>query len=496
MTEKKLIKKPPVVVVLGHIDHGKSSILEAIREDFNITSKEAGGITQHIGAYELEYKNEKITFIDTPGHEAFSAMRSRGAKVADIAILVIDSAEGVKSQTKEAINYIKKANIPFIVALNKIDKPQAQPEMVKQQLSEIGVLVEGYGGEVPCCNVSAKTKEGINDLLDLILLLAEMEDLKADISLAPEGTIIESSLDSKVGPLATLILEKGILKKGDILATSSTFGRIKNLKNFEGKVLKEAFPGEPVSILGFVKPPFVGEKAKFFESLEKAKEFVKEGKKKFSFPQQVVLEPEKKVLNVILKTDVLGTGEAIVEGLKNIPQDKVYLRVLKVDCGEISVEDIKLAEAGKAQIFGFRVTISKQANFLADQKKIKWRIFEVIYELFQAIREEMARQLEPEIKRIDLGKVKVLVLFGKKKGGRIIGGKIIEGEIEKGALLEIEREGEIIGKGRVENLQKERKDYQKLKKGEECGILFKGEIFPKEGDILIVYKEEKVYPKL
>ncbi|MCD6500872.1 translation initiation factor IF-2 [bacterium] len=491
MAEKNenLISRPPVVVVVGHVDHGKSKLLEAIKKDLKIIEKESGGITQHIGAYEVKYKGKKITFIDTPGHEAFSAMRSRGAKVADIAILVVDASEGVKDQTKEAINFIKKAEIPIIVALNKIDKPQAQPEKVKKELASSDVLVESLGGKVPSCNVSAKTGEGIENLLEHILLVAEMEELKADISRTGEGIVIESYLDSQKGPIATLILENGILKENDILATRSTLGKVKSLTDFQGKIIKEAFPSQPVSVLGFEKLPRLGEKFKVYQTQEEAQNFLKKEEK--IGPQIISISPEQKVLNIVLKTDVFGSSEAIEGALKNIPQEKVILRILKAEVGDIGIRDIKLAESGKAVIFGFRVKIDNKAKSFAQQRKVRWKIFEVIYELIQEVRREMISVLAPEVQRIDLGRVKILALFRRDKKGQVVGGKVIEGEIEKGAQIEILREEEIIGKGRIKNLQQEKKDVQKVGKGKECGILFQGEIDVEEGDILKVFREER-----
>ncbi|MBZ9572897.1 translation initiation factor IF-2 [Patescibacteria group bacterium] len=486
--KQNLIKKPPVVVVLGHVDHGKTAILDFIRKT-NVVEKESGGITQHIGAYEVEHKGKKVTFIDTPGHEAFSAMRSRGAKVADIAILVVDATEGVKEQTKEAINFIKKAEIPMVVAINKMDRSGAQPEKVKKELAENEVLVESLEGKVLSCNVSAKTGEGMDELLEHILLVAEMEDLKTDISRPGEGTIIESYLDPKRGPIATLVLENGVLKENDILATSSNLGKVKSLSDFQGKPIKSASPSQPVSVLGFEKSAGVGEKFKVYQTQEEAYGALK--KEERGAPQVISIGPGQKVLNIVLKSDVLGSGEAIEGVLKNIPQEKVILRILKTEVGDIGVRDIKLAESGKAIIFGFRVKIDARTQAFAQQRKVRWKIFEVIYELVQEIRREMVNILEPEIQRIDLGEVKILALFKKDKEGQVIGGKVIEGEIEKGSLTEVLRKEAIVGKGRVKNLQQEKKDIQKVSKGKEAGILFQGEVEIKEGDVLKVFREER-----
>jgi len=488
--EKNIITKPPVVVVVGHIDHGKSSLLEAIREDFKITQKESGGITQHIGAYEAEFQGKKITFIDTPGHEAFSAMRARGAKVADIAVLVVDAAEGVKDQTKEAISFIKKADIPLVVALNKIDKKEAQPERVKQEFAKQGVLVESYGGKVPSCNVSAKTKVGIQELLETILLVAELEDLKADISVPGQGTIIESYLDSKKGPVATLILEKGILKEDDVFGTPSTIGKVKNLKDFRGKTIKNALPAQPVIVLGFEMPPGVGENFEVFKTQEEAKENIVKTEKKWT-PAVIQEKEGQNALNIILKADVLGSTEAIEHVLRNIPQEKVLLRILKSEVGNIEVSDIKLAESTDSLIFGFRVNIDETTKLFAQQKKVRWKIFDVIYDIVQEVRKGMVEVMEPEVKRINLGKIKISVLFKKSKNSQIVGGKVIEGEIERNSLAEVQRNDEIIGKGKIKSLQQEKKDIPSAGKGKECGMLFQGETELKEGDILVFFREEK-----
>ncbi|MCL5011186.1 MAG: GTP-binding protein, partial [Patescibacteria group bacterium] len=312
--------KQPVVVIMGHVDHGKSSLLEAIREDFAITAKESGGITQHIGAYEAEFKNRRITFIDTPGHEAFSAMRQRGAKVADVAVLVVDATEGVKPQTKEAIKFIKQANVPMVVALNKIDKPGADAEKTKQELSQEDVAVESWGGKTPSVKVSAKTKQGINELLETILLVSEMEELKAKIDTPAKAIVIESSLDSHKGPVATLILQEGILKTNDILATQSTSGKAKKLLGFRGKELSEALPGQPVRIFGFEKPPMVGETATVFADLEQAKTIIKNEKSGVFQKKEIAGgapdATDKKFLNVIIKADFQGSLEAVEEVLR------------------------------------------------------------------------------------------------------------------------------------------------------------------------------------
>lgn len=487
---KNLQTRPPVVVILGHVDHGKSSILEKIK-DLKITEKESGGITQHIGAYEVEHQGKKITFIDTPGHEAFSAMRSRGAKVADIAVLVIAAEEGIKPQTKEAISHIKKTGIPMIVAINKMDKPGADPEKVKRELSVQDISVESMGGQIPSVETSAATGKGISDLLELILLVAEMEDLKADVFKPAEGVIIESYLDSRRGPTATLILQNGILKRGDILGTSSVVGKIRIMEDFQGKAIEKSFPSIPVIVLGFESVPGVGEKFKVFDNIETAQEgFTKKELGSLKLKGTESLKEDKRVLNIILKVDVLGSVEAIEEVLKDLPQEKVVLKILKAEVGEINESDVKLAIGSKAKVIGFRVKADPIAQSLAEREKIKITCFEVIYELAQGVRDLLGKRVSSEIVRIDLGKVKILEIFLTEKNRQIIGGKVIDGEVRRGSSVEVYRNEEKIGQGKITKLQKEKKEIGEVGKGSECGILYQGDTKIEEGDILHSYIKE------
>jgi translation initiation factor IF-2 len=494
--KKNLITRPPVVVVMGHIDHGKTALLDQIRKT-HVTQKEAGGITQHIGAYQIVEGDKKITFIDTPGHEAFSAMRSRGSKVADLAILVVDSSEGVKAQTKEAISHIKKSGIPMIVALNKIDKPEANPEKVKKELSQEDIMVESLGGKTPSIEISALTGQGIPELLELILLVAEMENLKVEFAEKAEGVVIESYLDRLRGPTATLLITKGVLKQGDILGTSSTFGKIKKLENFQGYPIKEALPSDPAIVIGLEGVPRVGENFKVYPDLETAKTYLKIAEKKapgVSPPTEVppTGEGAQKILNLILKTDVLGSIEAVEEVLSSLPQERVVLRILKSEAGEINENDVKLTKGGgRALILGFRVKINPTAKILAEREKIKIMTFDVIYDLVEGVRKFMEKELRPEQVRTDLGKVKALAIFLREKNRQIIGGRVVEGEVKKGTSIEIFREENLVGRGKLVNLQKNKKDIDRVPKGEECGILYEGDTRVEEGDILVIYQEER-----
>ena len=491
-----LLERPPIVVVLGHVDHGKTTLLDYIRKT-NGAEKESGGITQHIGAYQTVHKGKTITFIDTPGHEAFSQMRSRGAKVADIAILVVAAEEGVKPQTKEVISHIKEFEIPVVVAINKIDKPVANPSKVIGELAKEGILVESHGGKVTSVNVSAKTGQGIDELLELILLVAEMEELKADAAKPASGVVIESYLDSKRGPVATLLVQDGTLKKGDIIVCGDSYGGVKMLENFQGDSIEEAPPSMPVLVLGINQAPTVGDKFSVEESEESA--FAKAAS---SVPRRGTTKAESadkrqqpqegmKILNLILKADVRGSLEAIEGVLKNIKQENVIINILKSEVGDISESDVKLAFSTGSTIIGFRVKLPNYILELAKRQGVRIKTFEIIYELVEEVRRGLIRLLEPEIVREDLGKLKVLAIFRKEKSRMIVGGKVISGKAENKALVNIIRNEEKIGKGRIIQLQQNKKDINEVEKGKEAGILFEGDMVIEEGDVLDMYKEEK-----
>jgi len=489
--EKKIefISRPPVVVILGHIDHGKTSLLMAIR-DFKVLEKESGGITQHVGAYQVVHNEKKITFIDTPGHESFSAIRARGSKLADIAILVIDAVEGIKKQTKEAISHIKKANLLTIIAFNKMDKPGADPEMVKQQLFKEDVVVESYGGKVPSVEISAKTGEGITDLLDVIQLVAEMEELKSEVGDGTEGVIIESYMDSQRGPTSTVLVEKGILREGDFIGTDSSVGKVKNLGDFLGKETKEAYPSDPVVIVGFENVPMVGERLYVYDSIDEARNNLKE--KEIKKSNGIEEDPNKKYLNLIIKSDAIGSIEAIKEILNVLPQETVELKIIRAEVGNISESDIKFAKGSGAVILSFRTKKDKIAEIIAEKEKVRIYEFDIIYELSQKVRELMERKLVKEKERTDLGRIEVLAIFRTEKNRQIVGGNVIDGEVHKGAMLEIFREGEKIGSGKIIELQSSKKDFDIVKKGKEAGLLYQGSTRIKEGDELLVYKEDYV----
>lgn len=482
------------MVILGHIDHGKTSLLFSLKNLPFSGQKPEGKITQDIGAFEVEREGKKITFLDTPGHEAFSQMRTRGAKVADVAILVVSAIEGPKEQTKEAFSILKEAKIPFVVAINKIDLPGADPQKVKRELTKIGILVEEMGGEVPCVETSAKTSQGLNELLDIVLLLAEMKDLRVTLEGRAEGVIIESKLDPKRGPLASLILERGVLKIGDIIGTESALGRVKGIESPERKKLKELFPGQAGLILGLETVPRVGEILKVFGSLKEAQENLKEKKKEKEsiFQKQIIQEKEEKsILHLILKADCLGSLEALEGVIGKIPQEKFSIEIVKKEVGLVTEEDIKLSKATQAFILAFRTKPDKIAQKILEREKIKIYSFEVIYDGVEIVRKLAKKLLEPEVERKIIGKLKVLVNFWREKNRQIIGGKVIEGKILPKVQIEVWRNEELIGRGRLLNLQKQRRDIEMAQKGEEVGILYEGDVKIKEEDVLVFFIEEK-----
>ena len=502
--------RPPVVVVLGHVDHGKTKLLDVIKKT-NVAEKESGGITQHIGAYQIEYnsslKNSSepgpkiITFLDTPGHEAFAAIRSRGAKVADLAVLVVAADESVKPQTKEAIQIIKNENLPFIVAINKIDKEGANVQKVKQDLAGEDVLVEDWGGKIPVVEISAKDGKNISELLDIILLVAELEELKEDLSPPAEGIIIESHLDKRRGYVATALVQKGILVLGDWTVTRKVMGKIKSMEDFNGNIITEAKPSQPVILTGWSEAPDTGANFTAAYSRSEAEELAKSGIgvnliPLFSFLSETV-DQEQKTYNLILKADVKSSLEAVDSVLRAIKSDNIRCNIIGYDIGDITENDVKTAIATKSDIIGFRVSAGQSVIRLAEKEKVKIQTFDVIYELIEAIRKNMADLLEPEVKRSLLGKLKVIALFKKGAKNQVVGGKVVSGKVSRGAAIDIIRNGEIIGKARLGQLQRDKEDVSEVKEGLEAGIrldIIPGQSFidVAQSDILEIYEEEQI----
>ncbi len=504
--------RPPVVVVLGHVDHGKTKLLDTIRKT-NIAEKESGGITQRIGAYQVSVGgpstdstgslqassgSKTITFLDTPGHEAFTAIRSRGAKIADIAVLVVAADESVKPQTKEAIKTIKGENIPFVVAINKIDKEAANIPKVKQDLAAEDVLVEDWGGNVPVVEISAKEGKNIPGLLEIILLLAELEDLKEDTTLPAEGVIIESSLNKGRGYVATILIEKGILKLGDWIVAGISIGKVKSLHDFIGKPISEARPSQPVEVTGWQDAPEIGRRFIAAYSKDEAMKLKADNvdlSPLLQFFKGLVDENQKgKVLNFIFKSDVPSSLEALDNILKGITSEEVGYKVVTYGIGAITEGDIKTAIATKSQVVGFRVNTEDSAKRLAERESVKITNFDVIYELVEYIRLQMGALLEPEVKRTLLGKLKILALFKKDGKSHIVGGKVISGKIVRGVVTDIIRGANKITTAKISQLQHNKEDVTEVKEGLEAGLKLdlasKEPVELKEGDTLECYDEE------
>lgn len=520
MPEQKinnLVEKTPVVVILGHIDHGKSKLLDFIRKS-NIVEGEAGGITQHVGAYQIEHNGKKITFLDTPGHEAFSAIRSRGAHAADIAVLVVAADEGIKVQTKEAIAHAKAAGVPMIVAINKIDKPEANVAKAKEELAANEVMPEEWGGNSICVAVSAKTGENINELLDNILLVAEMAELKVD--LAPiggaKGVVLESSVDKRKGVLATILPTEGVLRVGDYAAIGKSYGKIKGMENFLGEQIKGAEPAMPAIILGLKEAPNAGDKLivvkdekeakrKAAELAEEAAEFEK--KPVFSMEnlfQQGALGKKPEV-RVLLKADVSGSLDALKSSVEKIKSDKVELNVIKFSLGAMNENDINDANLSKAIILGFNIEISRRMEELAQMEGVEVKTYRIIYELIDELKSRMKVLLPKKIVKTENGRLRVLALFNQKKGIQVVGGKVISGKVVRNSFIDVFRgsEKEIgvdsdksVATGRLAELQSNKVKVDEVTEGQECGISFGGEPIIKEGDVLLCYNKEEMEQEL
>ncbi len=524
--QKQKNSRPPVVVVLGHVDHGKTTLLDTIRKS-NVAEKESGGITQHIGAYQVVYtpqtnadktqinaekisenprgnprqsvsaEGRKITFIDTPGHEAFSAMRFRGASVADIAILVVAADEGLKPQTKEAVEIIKNAKIPFIVAINKIDKPGADANKVKSGLSEIEVFVESWGGQVPSVEISAKQNKGIDELLEMILLVAEMEDFKLDLNKPAKGVVIESYMDSRRGPTATILVKEGVVKLGDFIVCGNAIGKIKAMENFALKIIEEASPSVPIVVTGLKEIPQLGDVCEVVADASEAENKALNYKKQSMAMENVVLGeimPDTKVFSAILKVDFFGSAEAIVEALKkiNLKGNNIAIKFLKIGIGDIDETDIKFAVSGKYVVLGFRVKFPEKLAFIANQSNISVNVNNIIYELVEDVRKKLSDLLVIEIVKHFSGKLKLLAIFKSDANKSIIGGEVLDGKLKKGLSFDVARDGQIAGSGVIDNLEFNKAVVEEIGAGKQCGLLVKTSFKFKEGDVLDIYEKEVI----
>jgi translation initiation factor IF-2 len=493
----KLQHRPPVVTVMGHVDHGKTSILDAIRKT-NVTGREAGGITQHIGAYQVEVDGQKITFVDTPGHEAFTAMRARGATVTDIAILVVAADDGVMPQTLEAIDHAKAAGVPIIVAINKVDLPDANPERVKQQLAERELLIEEWGGDVIAIPVSAKTGDGLKDLLEHILLVAEVSELKADPDRPAEGTIIESELDPSRGPMATTIVRTGTLKVGDSVVAGDTWGRVKAMFGERGQRLKAVGPSSPAKIMGLADVPRAGDILIVVGDERAAREVmdVRE-RERGAVAQRATLEAfssdvaagRAKELTVVLKADVQGSLEALQQALEGLASDRARVRVIHTGTGKISESDVMLARASSGVIIGFNVRSEPGAVRIADAEGVDIRHYDIIYRLTEDIERALKGIMEPIIEEVVDGHAEVRAVF-KVRGGRVAGCMVTDGVIRRNSQVRVSRGGEVVRTSRVSSLRRFQEDVREVQAGMECGIGIEGFSDVKEGDVIEAFHTE------
>ena len=502
--EKDLKPRPPVVTVMGHVDHGKTSLLDAIRET-TVTQREAGGITQHIGAYEVMVNGEKVVFLDTPGHEAFTTMRARGAKVTDIAVLVVAADDGVMPQTIEAINHAKAAGVPIIVAINKIDKPSANSDRVKQELSEHGVLIEEWGGDVVSVEVSALKGTNIDALLEMILLVAEMEELTANPNRKAIGTVIEAELDKGRGPVATVLVQNGTLKVGDSVVIGTTYGRIRAMVNDKGKRVKFAGPSTAVEITGFTEVPEAGDQMVVVEDDKTAKDIANSRKDKIKEEElrksqkisldalyRQMTEGTIKELNIIVKADVQGSVEAVKQSIEKLSTDKVIIKVIHGAVGGITESDVMLASASNAIIIGFNVRPVSSATNLAKKENVDIRTYRIIYSALEDIEAAIKGMLDPEFKEVELGKAEVRETF-KVPGAGVVGGcYVTEGKILRRAKIRLVRDGIIIHEGELGSLRRFKDDIREVAAGYECGIGIDGFNDIKVGDIIEAYEMKEV----
>jgi len=497
--------RAPVIVVMGHVDHGKTSLLDYIRSS-NVTAGEAGGITQAIGAYQVKVQDKMVTFLDTPGHEAFTAMRARGAMVTDIAILVVAADDGIMPQTVEAINHAKAANIPIIVAINKMDLPGANPENIKQQLTKYELVPEEWGGETIVCPISAKTGEGIDNLLDMVLLTAEMRELKANPNRAAMGAVIEARLDKGRGPVATLLVQNGTLNQGDIIIAGTAVGRVRAMTDYRGKKLKTAGPSVPVEITGMAEVPNAGDDFYAVADERMARELAEQRKqekkdalnaplaKKVSLDDlfSQIQEGEVKDLNIIVKADVQGSVEAVKQNLEKISNEEVRVKVIHGGVGAINESDIMLASTSNAIVVGFNVRPDSAAKAMAERNHVDMRMYRVIYECMEEIEAAMKGMLAPKYKEVELGTVEVRKVYKISNVGVVAGCYVTEGKVTRSAQLRLVRDGIVIHEGEIASLQRFKDSVKEVTSGYECGITLEKFSDIKPGDIFECFEMQEI----
>lgn len=497
-------KRPPIVTVMGHVDHGKTSLLDAIKKS-KVTETEAGGITQHIGAYTVDVNGEKITFLDTPGHEAFTAMRARGAQITDIVILVVAADDGIMPQTKEAISHCKAANVPMIVAINKMDKPSANLDRVKQELSDNGLIPEEWGGDTVCVPVSARTKEGIDSLLEMVVLTSEMSEFKANSLRKARGTVIEAKLDKGRGPVATLLVQNGTLHVGDSILVGNTYGRIRAMFDDKGKKIKSAGPSIPIEILGLSEVPAAGDRFNVIKDEKTARIMAesRKSKEKDTYLQSShrvsledlysqIQEGKVKELDLIVKADVQGSIEALRQSLEKLSTDDVKVRVLHGAVGAITETDISLAAASNAIVIGFNVRPDSNATMLAEKENVYMKTYRVIYDAIEDVKSAMIGMLEPDYKEVVLGKVEIRQVYKISNIGTIAGCYVLEGKITRNGDIRVIRDGIVIFESKLASLKRFKDDVKEVNFGYECGLSIEKFNDIKEGDIIESYTMQEI----
>ncbi len=501
-----MVERPPVVTIMGHVDHGKTSLLDAIR-DTEVTAGEAGGITQHIGAYQVHHGERVVTFLDTPGHEAFTAMRARGAKVTDIAVIVVAADDGVKPQTQEAVDHAKAAEVPILVAVNKIDKEGAQPDRVRTEMTQLGLQPVEWGGEVEFVDVSAKTKQGLDNLLDTILVMSEVEELKANKDTEASGAIVESKLDPGRGAVVTVLIQRGTLHVGDALFAGPHWGKVRAMNDFLGNRVKQAEPGEPVEILGFDSVPEAGEFVRVVENDRKARQLAGERANRLKtealarrsgkrISLEDIFKSDLQELNLVLKADVAGSMEAIEDEIAKLPQSEISVNVIHRGVGGVNESDVMLAAASDAVVLAFNVRPVGDARQVADREGVEIRSYAVIYRAIEELRAAMEGMLEPEEVEDQTATVEVRQIFRASRIGTIAGSYVTDGRIVRGARVRLVREGTVVWDGEIQSLRRFNEDAREVASGFECGIVLKDFADVKEGDVLEAYATRKVEREL
>jgi translation initiation factor IF-2 len=505
-SDESLVERPPVVTIMGHVDHGKTSLLDAVRET-EVAAGEAGGITQHIGAYQVHHDGKIVTFLDTPGHEAFTAMRARGAKVTDIAVIVVAADDGVKPQTQEAVDHAREAEVPILVAINKIDKEGADPNRVRGEMAGIGLQPVEWGGDTEFVDVSAKTKEGLDNLLETILVMAEVEELKSNPDAPASGSVIESKLDPGRGPVVTILIMRGTLEVGDALVAGAHWGRVRAMHDFTGTRVSQAFPGEPVEVLGFDSVPEAGEYVHVVEHERRAKQLASERANRLKTEslarrsgKRISLEnifgSDLKELNLVLKSDVAGSLEAIEDEIAKLPQDEVSVNVIRRAVGAVTESDVMLAAASDAVILAFNVRPVGDARAVAEREGVEIRSYAVIYRAIEELRQAMQGMLAPEEVEDTIGSAEVRQIFRASRVGTIAGCHVTDGKIVRGGRVRLVRDGTVVWDGEIQSLRRVNDDVREVQSGFDCGVVLRDYADVKEGDVLEAYATRQVEREL